>query len=126
MAEVLTDTVTETVVLPADGSPFGTGPRFVVVIREDVTSLHGNVSVTAGRYEAQQDKHGDEGDICVWSPNYYARGDRDGGWVSLPPWSWTFPGEPARPLPDHDCFDNLRSGVAGGVFCGICQTEIGQ
>lgn len=104
-------------------SPFGVGEPFIVVIPEDVTTCHGNVSVTAGTYKAWQAHHGQEGEISLWSPNYYARGDRDGGWVGLPPWSWCFPNEDPRPLPEHDCMDNLRSGVAGGVFCAICQVE---
>lgn len=119
------DTVTSPVALPEGASPFGTGPVFEVVVRSDVETFHGNVQVSAGRYQAQQSTHGDEGDITLWSPNYYARGDRDGGWVSLPPWSWTFPGEASRALPEHVCADEARSAVSGSdVYCGICHAAL--
>lgn len=113
---------TTTVELPADGSPFGVGPKFEIVVRTDITTHHGNVSVKAGRYEAQQSDDAPEGVVSVWSPEYYAKGDRDGGWVSIAAHMWTFPGEMSRPVPAHDCADHARSGVVSGVYCGVCGT----
>ena len=99
--------------------PFGVGDPFTIVVPADVTTCHGNVSVPAGTYEAWQSETGQEGTVVVWSPEHYAAPI----WSSLTAWLWTFPGESARPVPEHECSDNLRSGVAGGVFCSICHKE---
>ena len=106
-----------------EGSTCGEGRVFIVVLPYDVTTLHGNVSAPAGTYEAREAKRDEwtpEGSIVVWAEHYTARGLH----VQVPAYDWHFPGEAVRPLPEHNCFDHLASGVAGGVFCGICQVEV--
>lgn len=105
--------------------PFGEGDPIMIVVPADVETCHGNVSVPAGTYTAWQSTHAPEGTVSLWSEHHYAAGDRGGMWTSIPPWLWAFPGEAPRPLPEHVCLDNLRSGVAGGIFCGICNEEMG-
>jgi hypothetical protein len=118
----------ELVRMPED-NPFGIGPKFEIVVRKDIRTLHGNVQVPAGRYEAQASEDHDSrghpsknGVVIVWSANGYL----DGCWTSIAYEDWTYPGEALRPLPEHDCNDSShwRSGVAGGIFCGVCKKEI--
>lgn len=99
----MTDTKTALQPLPVD-CPFGTGPRFEIVVRADVKSFHGNVA--AGRYEAQQSTDAPEGVVTIWSPNHYAAGDRGGMFMSLAASDWTFPGE-ARDV-DSDMRPRVR------------------
>lgn len=114
--------MTDTVRLPVSRTPFGVGPTFEIVVPTDVHSFHGNLVTRAGRYEAQQTRNAPEGVVTVWSPDHYA----GALWVSLAVTDWTFPGEDPRPIPVHDCLspEKLRSGVAGGVFCGVCKREV--
>ena len=109
--------------LPDEGCPFGDGRTIVVVVPEDVLSLHGNLVVKAGEYEAQQALGEPEGNVVLWSYAHHVKG---GMWVSLVPQDWVFPGEAKRPIPEHDCMDpnNWKSGVAGGIFCIVCRTEV--
>lgn len=105
--------------------PFGLGAPLTIVVPVDVETSHGNVQVPAGTYTAWQSDHADEGIVCLWSVEHYAAGDRGGCWTSLPPWRWAFPGEAPRPLPEHDCCVEARSGVADGIYCGICMAVLG-
>lgn len=108
-------------VFPESESPFGTGPKFVVSVPADVKTYHGNVSVPAGLYEAQQSTSAPEGTVSVWSPEHYA----GPLWTSLPAHLWAFPGEAARPLPEHDCVTEARSAVAGpDIFCAVCHRQL--
>lgn len=112
-------TTTDPITHPDGETPHGvTGDPFVVEVPFDVTTSHDNVQVPAGTYLAWRADDND-GSIVVWSPEHYACPV----WVGLPEWDWTFPGEPARDYPEHDCLEHLRSGTVSGIYCGICGTD---
>lgn len=70
-----------------------TGPVFVVRLPQDIETADGKLVARAGLYEAQDSSPTDtEREITIWSPEYYARGDQDGGWVGLPDSKWLVPG----------------------------------
>lgn len=111
-----------TTITAPETSPFGVGEAFEIVVPTDVLSHHGNVIVSAGTYQAWQSDF-DDTSISLWSPNYYG-GATGGGWVSLPAWHFHLPGEEPTPIPEHDCFDQARSGVVSGIYCGICMRDL--
>jgi hypothetical protein len=115
--------MTATIHVAPEPSPFGVGEAFEVVIPQDVRTYHGNLVVSAGHYMVWQSDFSDDG-INFWSPDHYARGDRGGNWVSLPAYRFHLPGEAPRGLPEHDCLEEAASGVAGGVYCGICMRTL--
>lgn len=67
-----------------------TGPVFVVRLEEDVMTGDGHLVARAGLYEAQDSSPSEtQQEITIWSPDYYARGNLDGGWVGLPSAKWS-------------------------------------
>lgn len=100
---------------------WGTGPTFEVVLHDDVVTSHGNVVAAAGTYNARQSSHGQEGDVTIWSPSHYTGRGMSVG-IALK--DWAFPGEAQRPMPEHDCIDNARSGVVDGIYCGVCMAVL--
>jgi hypothetical protein len=69
-----------------------TGPVFVVRLHADITTAEGHLVARAGLYEAQDSSPSEkEREITIWSPDYYARGEGNGGWVGLPDWQWSLP-----------------------------------
>lgn len=108
----------EIVRLPED-CPFGVGPVLVIEVPRDACTIHGNVIVAAGTYEAVQSKDAPEGNVTVFSPEHYSG---HAIYAGLSVSDWVFPGEKQRPIPAHDCDDHLRSAIAGDtVYCGICR-----
>lgn len=86
---IVTEKVNE---LPDERLFLCTGPVFVVRLDEDITTAEGDLVARAGLYEAQDSSPSEkEREITIWSPDYYARGDQNGGWVGLPDCKWSVP-----------------------------------
>lgn len=97
-----------------------------VFVPEDVVTVHGNVIVRAGFYPATPDRVETDGIVpctgcTIWTTTHYAGINR----VGLSEWSYTRTEGPPPPIPEHDCWDCMRSDVTSTVFyCGLCQAVL--